>query len=149
MSKPDIDVDFCYEGREELIDYVIRKYGADPVAQIVTFGTMAARAAVRYVGRALGIPYNTVDSVSKQIPRELGITIEKALQKNSELRALYEKVEKIRELIATAKSVQGKPRHASTHPAGVVFPDQPAGPYVPLARYAESCHHEFTLPSHK
>lgn len=145
VSMPDIDVDFCYERREEVIDYVIRKYGADHVAQIVTFGTMAARAAVRDVGRALGIPYNTVDSVSKQIPRELGITIEKALQKNSELRALYDKDEKIRELIDTAKSVEGMPRHASTHAAGVVITDKPVSEYVPLARNDESIVTQFTM----
>lgn len=145
VSMPDIDVDFCYERREEVIDYVIRKYGADHVAQIVTFGTMAARAAVRDVGRALGIPYNTVDSVSKQIPRELGITIEKALQKSSELRALYEKDEKIRELIDTAKSVEGMPRHASTHAAGVVITDKPVSEYVPLARNDESIVTQFTM----
>ncbi len=145
VSMPDIDVDFCYERREEVIDYVIHKYGADHVAQIVTFGTMAARAAVRDVGRALGIPYNTVDSVSKQIPRELGITIEKALKKNSELKALYESDEKIRELIDTAKSVEGMPRHASTHAAGVVITDRPVSEYVPLARNDESIVTQFTM----
>ena len=145
VSMPDIDVDFCYERREEVIAYVIRKYGADHVAQIVTFGTMAARAAVRDVGRALGMPYNTVDGVSKQIPRELGITIDKALQKNSELRAMYERDEKIRELLDTAKRVEGMPRHASTHAAGVVITDRPVSEYVPLARNDDAVVTQFTM----
>lgn len=145
VSMPDIDVDFCYERREEVIDYVIQKYGADHVAQIVTFGTMAARAAVRDVGRVLGIPYNTVDSVSKQIPRELGITIEKALKKNPELKKLYTENEKIHELIDTAKRVEGMPRHASTHAAGVVITDRPVHEYVPLARNDESVVTQFTM----
>lgn len=145
VSMPDIDVDFCYERREEVIDYVIQKYGADHVAQIVTFGTMAARAAVRDVGRVLGIPYNTVDAVSKQIPRELGITIDKALQKNAELKKLYTENEKIRELIDTAKHVEGMPRHASTHAAGVVITDRPVSEYVPLARNDESVVTQFTM----
>ena len=142
---PDIDVDFCYERREEVINYVIRKYGADHVAQIVTCGTMAARAAVRDVGRALGMPYNTVDGVSKQIPRELGITIDKALQKNSELRAMYERDEKIRELLDTAKRVEGMPRHASTHAAGVGITDRPVSEYVPLARNDDAVVTQFTM----
>lgn len=145
VSMPDIDVDFCYERREEVIDYVIQKYGKDHVAQIVTFGTMAARGAIRDVGRVLGIPYNTVDSVSKQIPRELGITIEDALKKNAELKKLYNEDEKIRELIDTAKSVEGMPRHASTHAAGVVITDKPVSEYVPLARNDESVVTQFTM----
>lgn len=145
VSMPDIDVDFCYERREEVIDYVIQKYGADHVAQIVTFGTMAARAAVRDVGRVLGMPYNTVDAVSKQIPRELGITIEKALQKNQELKKLYTENEKIHELIDTAKRVEGMPRHASTHAAGVVITDRPVYEYVPLAKNDESVVTQFTM----
>lgn len=145
VSMPDIDVDFCYERREEVIEYVIQKYGADHVAQIVTFGTMAARAAVRDVGRVLAIPYNTVDAVSKQIPRELGITIEKALKKNPELKKLYTENEKIHELIDTAKRVEGMPRHASTHAAGVVITDRPVSEYVPLARNDESIVTQFTM----
>ena len=145
VSMPDIDVDFCYERREEVIDYVIQKYGKDHVAQIVTFGTMAARGAIRDVGRVLGMPYNTVDSVSKQIPRELGITIESALKKNAELKKLYDTDEKIRELIDTAKSVEGMPRHASTHAAGVVITDKPVSEYVPLARNDESVVTQFTM----
>lgn len=145
VSMPDIDVDFCYERREEVIDYVIRKYGKDHVAQIVTFGTMAARAAIRDVGRVLGMPYNTVDSVSKQIPRELGVTITAALKKNPELKKLYDEDEKIHELIDTAKSVEGMPRHASTHAAGVVITDKPVSEYVPLARNDESVVTQFTM----
>lgn len=145
VSMPDIDVDFCYERREEVIDYVIQKYGKDHVAQIVTFGTMAARGAVRDVGRVLGLPYNTVDAVSKQIPRELGITIEAALKKNAELKKLYDTDEKIRELIDTAKSVEGMPRHASTHAAGVVITDKPVSEYVPLARNDASVVTQFTM----
>ena len=145
VSMPDIDVDFCYERREEVIDYVIRKYGSDHVAQIVTFGTLAARASIRDVGRALGIPYNTVDTVSKMIPRELGMTIEKALTKNQELKALYDKDAKIRELVDTAKSVEGMPRHTSTHAAGVVITDKPVDRYVPLARNDESVVTQYTM----
>ncbi len=145
VTMPDIDVDFCYERREEVIEYVTEKYGKDHVAQIVTFGTMAARAAVRDVGRALGMPYATVDAVSKQIPRELGITIEKALEKNKELKALYDSDASIRELIDTAKRVEGMPRHASTHAAGVVITDRPVSEYVPLARNDESVVTQFTM----
>lgn len=145
VSMPDIDVDFCYERREEVIDYVIEKYGKDHVAQIVTFGTMAARGAIRDVGRVLGIPYNTVDAVSKQVPRELGITISSALQKNPELKKMYDGDAKIRELLDTAKSVEGMPRHASTHAAGVVITDAPVSDYVPLARNDDSVVTQFTM----
>lgn len=145
VSMPDIDVDFCYERREEVIQYVIQKYGADHVAQIVTFGTLAARAAVRDVGRALGLPYNLVDSVSKQIPRELGISIEKALKKNSALQDMYDKDERIRDLVDMAQKVEGMPRHASTHAAGVVITDKPVCEYVPLARNDESVVTQYTM----
>lgn len=145
VSMPDIDVDFCYVRREEVIDYVIKKYGADHVAQIVTFGTMAARAAIRDVGRVLGIPYGTVDAVSKQIPRELNITIDKALIKNNDLKQLYESDEKIKELIDLARAVEGMPRHASTHAAGVVITDKPVYEYVPLAKNDESIVTQFTM----
>ena len=145
VSMPDIDVDFCYVRREEVIDYVIKKYGADHVAQIVTFGTMAARAAIRDVGRVLGMPYNTVDAVSKQIPRELDITIDKALKKNADLKQLYDNDEKIKELIDLAKAVEGMPRHASKHAAGVVITDKPVYEYVPLARNDESVVTQFTM----
>ncbi len=145
VSMPDIDVDFCYVRREEVIDYVIRKYGADHVAQIVTFGTMAARAAIRDVGRVLGIAYNTVDAVSKQIPRELDITIDKALKKNAELKKMYDSDPKINELVDLAKAVEGMPRHASKHAAGVVITDKPVSEYVPLAKNDDSVVTQYTM----
>ena len=145
VSMPDIDVDFCYERRQEVIDYVIDKYGSDHVAQIITFGTMAARAAIRDVGRAMGLPYATVDNVAKKITRTLGITIEKALEESDELKALYESDIKIKELIDTAKSVEGMPRNSSTHAAGIVITDRPVSDYVPLARNDESLVTQFTM----
>ncbi len=145
VSMPDIDVDFCYERRQEVIDYVIDKYGSDHVAQIITFGTMAARAAIRDVGRAMGLPYATVDNVAKKIPRTLGITIKKALEESDELKALYESDNKIKELIDTAKSVEGMPRNSSTHAAGIVITDRPVSDYVPLARNDESLVTQFTM----
>lgn len=145
VSMPDIDVDFCYERRQEVIDYVVNKYGADHVAQIVTFGTMAARAAIRDVGRALGMPYATVDSVAKKIPRALGITIEKALKESEELKLLYDSDDKVKELIDTSMSVEGMPRHASTHAAGIVITDRPVSDYVPLATNDESVVTQFTM----
>ena len=144
VSMPDFDVDFCYERRGEVIDYVIEKYGSDHVAQIVTFGTMAARAAVRDVGRVLGMPYNEVDTVAKLIPRELGITIEKAF-KSSEFKALYENDESVRRLVDMARKVEGMPRHASTHAAGVVITRDPVETYVPLARNDESIVTQFPM----
>ncbi|MBO5944793.1 MAG: DNA polymerase III subunit alpha [Clostridia bacterium] len=145
VSMPDIDVDFCYERRQEVIDYVVNKYGADHVAQIVTFGTMAARAAIRDVGRALGMPYATVDNVAKKIPRALGITIEKALKESEDLKLLYDSDEKVKELIDTSMSVEGMPRHASTHAAGIVITDKPVSDYVPLATNDESVVTQFTM----
>lgn len=145
VSMPDFDVDFCYERRPEVIDYVVDKYGADHVAQIVTFGTMAARAAVRDVGRVLGIPYATVDTVAKQIPQELGMTIDKALAKNRELKTLYDEDPAVKELVDTARSVEGMPRHASTHAAGVVITDKPVAEYVPLARNDEAIVTQYTM----
>ena len=115
VSMPDIDIDFCYERRQEVIDYVIGKYGEDRVAQIITFGTMAARAAIRDVGRALNIPYGDVDRIAKMVPMEIGMTIEKALERNPELKALYQEDNDARELIDMAKKLEGLPRHASTH----------------------------------
>ena len=132
VSMPDFDIDFCYNRREEVIDYVKRKYGEDKVAQIVTFGTLAARAAVRDVGRALGMPYGRVDTVAKLIPRELNISIESALN-TKELKALYTEDEDIRRLIDVSKSLEGMPRHASTHAAGVVITEKPTYEYVPLS----------------
>ncbi len=145
VSMPDIDVDFCYERRGEVIDYVINKYGADHVAQIVTFGTMAARAALRDVGRAMGLSYAFVDSVAKKIPRSIGITIEKALAESGELLEEYNADEKVKELIDTARSVEGMPRHASTHAAGIVITDKPVSDYVPLARNDEAVVTQFTM----
>lgn len=145
VSMPDIDVDFCYERRQEVIDYVIDKYGADHVSQIVTFGTMKARAALRDVGRAMGLSYATVDNVAKKIPRVLGITIEDALKDSEELKELYNSDEKIKELIDTAKSVEGMPRNSSTHAAGIVITDRPVSDYVPLARNDESIVTQFTM----
>ncbi len=145
VSMPDIDVDFCYERRQEVIDYVIDKYGSDHVAQIITFGTMAARAAIRDVGRAMGMPYATVDNVAKKIPRTLGITIEKALEESEEFKALYDSDEKIKDLINTAKSVEGMPRNSSTHAAGIVITDKPVSDYVPLAKNDESVVTQFTM----
>ncbi len=132
VSMPDIDVDFCFERRQEVIDYVIKKYGDDHVAQIITFGTMAARAAIKDVGRALAIPYNDVDRISKMIPSELGMTINKALKINSELNELYNTNADVAKLIDTSISLEGLPRHASTHAAGVVICRDPVVDYVPL-----------------
>ena len=145
VSMPDIDVDFCYERRQEVIDYVVNKYGADHVAQIVTFGTMAARAAIRDVGRALGMSYATVDNVAKKIPRALGITIEKALKESDELKQLYDSDDSVKELIDMSMSVEGMPRHASTHAAGIVITDRPVSDYVPLATNDESIVTQFTM----
>ena len=145
VSMPDFDVDFCYERREEVIDYVVKKYGADHVAQIVTFGTLAARAAIRDVGRAMGIAYNVVDNVSKQVPRELGITISKALKKSPEFKELYDSDDEIRELIDTSMKVEGMPRHSSTHAAGVVITRDPVSSYVPLALNDESPVTQYTM----
>lgn len=145
VSMPDFDVDFCYERRGEVIDYVIEKYGADHVAQIVTFGTLAARAAIRDVGRAMGIPYNVVDNVSKQVPRELNITIQKALKKSPEFRSLYESSDEIKSLIDTSMKVEGMPRHTSTHAAGVVITRDPVASYVPLALNDNSPVTQYTM----
>ncbi len=134
VSMPDIDIDFCYERRGEVIDYVIQKYGADHVSQIVTFGTMAARAAIRDVGRALNIPYGEVDRVAKMIPMELHITIDKALKDNEELRVLYSEDSTVKRLIDVSRALEGTPRHTSTHAAGVVIAKEPVDHYVPLCR---------------
>jgi len=134
ISMPDIDIDFCYERRQEVIDYVIRKYGEDRVAQIITFGTMAARAAIRDVGRALNRPYGEVDRIARMIPMEIGMTIDKALQRNPELKMLYEEDASARSLIDMSRSLEGLPRHASTHAAGVVISKLPITEYVPLQK---------------
>ena len=134
VSMPDIDVDFCFERRQEVIDYVVRKYGKDRVVQIVTFGTLAARGVIRDVGRVLDMPYAQVDVIAKMIPQELNITIDKALQMNPELRRAYEEQEDIRGLIDTAKRLEGLPRHTSMHAAGVVISQKDVDEYVPLSR---------------
>ncbi|MDR7871224.1 MAG: DNA polymerase III subunit alpha [Tissierellaceae bacterium] len=145
VTMPDIDIDFCYERREEVIQYVINKYGADRVAQIVTFGTMAARGAIRDVGRAINMPYGEVDFVAKQIPTELGMTIEKALEVNSSLRDEYENNNQIQLLIDYAIKVEGLPRHTSTHAAGVVISKEPITNYVPLLRNGDSLSTQFNM----
>ena len=132
-AMPDFDVDFCYERRQEVIDYVNEKYGRDHVAQIVTFGTMAARAAVRDVGRVMGMAYQDVDKVAKLIPMELKMTLQKALEVSPDLKTMYEADPQVHELIDTSLKVEGMPRHASTHAAGVVITREPATEYVPLS----------------
>ena len=137
VSMPDIDVDFCYERRQEVIDYVTRKYGKDCVAQIVTFGTLAERGVIRDVGRVMDLPYAYVDSISKMIPQELGITIDKALKMNPDLKKLYDTDETVTNLIDMAKRLEGLPRHCSMHAAGVVICQKPVDEYVPLSRAAD------------
>ncbi|NBI08179.1 DNA polymerase III subunit alpha [Senegalia massiliensis] len=145
VTMPDIDIDFCYERREEVIDYVVKKYGDSRVAQIVTFGTMAARGAIRDVGRALDISYSEVDYIAKQIPMELGITIDKALEMNKQLKETYNSDRKVKKLIDTAKDVEGMPRHTSTHAAGVVISKKAVTEYVPLSRNNDSIITQFTM----
>lgn len=137
VSMPDIDIDFCYERRGEVINYVTQKYGFDRVAQIATFGTMAARAAIRDVGRALGMPYGDVDKVAKLVPAELNITLEKALAESAEIRAAYQQDADIKKLIDMAGLLEGMPRHASTHAAGVVITREPLTHYVPLYKASD------------
>ena len=138
VSMPDIDVDFCYERRQEVIDYVVRKYGKDQVVQIITFGTMAARAVIRDVGRVLDIPYAKVDGISKMVPNELNITIDKALKISKDLRNAYEQDEETHYLIDMSKRLEGLPRHASMHAAGVVIGKTAIDEYVPLATGADN-----------
>ncbi len=145
VSMPDFDIDFCYVRRQEVIDYVIRKYGTDHVAQIVTFGTMAARAAVRDVGRAMDIPYASCDRIAKLIPQELKITIDQSLKKVPELQKEYDSDPTVKALIDMAKMVEGMPRHASTHAAGVVITDRPVAEYVPLSISDESVVTQYTM----
>ncbi len=137
VSMPDIDVDFCYERRSEVIDYVVEKYGSECVTQIVTFGTLAARNAIRDVGRVLDLPYSLCDQVAKSIPRELNITIAGALEKNPDLRAMYESDDTIHNLIDYAMKLEGLPRNTGTHAAGVVIAQKPMDEFVPIARSAE------------
>lgn len=137
ISMPDIDIDFCYETREKVIKYVIDHYGADRVAQIITFGTMAARAAIRDVGRALNVPYADVDRVAKLVPAELGMTLDKALENATELKELYQLDPAVQKLVDMARAIEGMPRHASTHAAGVVIGRDPLTHYLPLYRSSD------------
>ena len=145
ISMPDIDIDFCYERRQEVINYVIEKYGADKVAQIITFGTMKAKAAVRDVGRAINMGYGDVDVIAKAIPFDLKMTIDKALDMNAELRASYEEDKRVKELLDTAKALEGMPRHASTHAAGVVISKKSINEYVPLYLADKGISTQFTM----
>lgn len=145
VSMPDIDSDFCYEGRQRVIDYVVEKYGKENVAQIITFGTMAPRACIRDVGRAMNYSYSEVDKISKMIPAVLNITIDKALEMNPELKAVYDEDDRIRELIDVARDLEGLPRHSSTHAAGVVIASHPLVEYVPLQKNDEMIVTQFTM----
>ncbi len=145
VSMPDFDVDFCKDRRQEVIDYVIRKYGSDHVAQIAAFGTMAAKGAVRDVGRALGLPYSVCDKAAKLIPGDLGMTIEKALNISKELKEMYDGDPQIHDLIDTASKLEGTPRHTTTHAAGVVITEKPVSDYVPLAKNDDAVVTQFTM----
>ena len=146
VSMPDIDVDFCFERRQEVIDYVVRKYGKDRVVQIVTFGTLAARGVIRDVGRVLDMPYAHVDTIAKMIPNELNITIDKALNMNPELKKQYEEDPQIKYLIDMSRRLEGLPRHTSMHAAGVVISQKSVDEYVPLSRASDgSITTQFTM----
>ena len=145
VSMPDFDVDFCYEKRAKVIEYVTEKYGPAHVAQIVTFGTMAARLAVRDVGRVLGMPYGQVDTVAKLIPQELGITIDRAFERKPELRQLYDSDPQVKRLLDLSMKIEGMPRHASTHAAGVVITRDEVSDYVPLAKNDDNFVTQFTM----
>ena len=145
VSMPDIDSDFCYERRQEVIDYVVRKYGKDCVSQIITFGTMAARLCIRDVGRAMNYSYSEVDKIAKMIPTMLGITIEKALDLNPELKMAYDSDERVKNLIDVSMDLEGLPRHSSTHAAGVVISSRPLVEYVPLQKNDESIVTQFGM----
>ena len=134
VSMPDIDVDFCFERRQEVIDYVVRKYGKDRVAQIVTFGTLAARGVLRDVGRVMDMPYAFVDSIAKMVPQELNITLDRALKTNPEFKTLYDTNEQVKELVDMSMRLEGLPRHTSMHAAGVVISQKAVDEYVPLSR---------------
>ena len=137
VSMPDIDIDFCFERRQEVIDYVVRKYGKDRVVQIVTFGTMAARGVIRDVGRVMDLPYALCDTISKMVPQELNMTLDKALEMSVELRTMYEKDAQVHELIDMSKRLEGLPRHTSMHAAGVVISQKDVDEYVPLSRASD------------
>ncbi|QXM06467.1 DNA polymerase III subunit alpha [Crassaminicella indica] len=145
VSMPDIDIDFCFERRQEVIDYVVRKYGKEKVAQIITFGTMAARAAIRDVGRAINMSYAEVDAIAKKIPMQLGISIDKALEIDKQFKEIYEKEKNAKYLIDAARAVEGMPRHASTHAAGVVIAKEAIDEYVPLYMHNEGITTQFTM----
>lgn len=143
---PDIDIDFCYERRQEVIDYVRRKYGADKVVQIVTFGTMAAKGVIRDVARVLDLPYSFGDTLAKMIPNELNITLQKALDMNPELRSRYDTEEQVKNLLDMCMKLEGLPRHTSMHAAGVVICQKPAEEFVPLSRGSDgSITTQFTM----
>lgn len=145
VSMPDFDIDFCYEGRQRVIDYVVKKYGDDRVAQIITFGTMAAKGAVRDVARVMGIPYQAADKVSKLIPYGLHVTLDGALKENGDLMALYKSDSTVRKLIDTARKIEGMPRHASTHAAGVVICPAPVSNYVPVQKNGDVTVTQYTM----
>ena len=145
VSMPDIDMDFCQARRGEVIDYVTRKYGKDHVAQIVTFGTLAARAAIRDVGRALNFTYGETDTVAKLIPTTLHMTLEEALKVSPQLKELYDSDPKVKELVDTARAIEGMPRNTSTHAAGVVITKNPVSDYVPLAKNDDTIVTQFTM----
>ena len=145
-SKAYLSLYFCFERRQEVIDYVVRKYGKDRVVQIVTFGTLAARGVIRDVGRVMDLPYTMVDTIAKMIPNELNITIDKALEKSTELRKSYEEDMQIKKLIDMAKRLEGLPRHTSMHAAGVVISQKEVDEYVPLSRASDgSITTQFTM----
>lgn len=145
ISKDYLSPYFCYERRQEVIDYVVDKYGKDCVSQIITFGTMAPRACIRDVGRAMSYSYAEVDAIAKMIPTMLGITIDKALEINPELKKAYENDERVKNLIDIAKKLEGLPRHTSTHAAGVVIASKPLVEYVPLTKNEEAIVSQFTM----
>lgn len=145
VTMPDIDIDFCYERRQEVIDYVVRKYGEDKVAQIITFGTMKAKAAIRDVGRALNMSYGEVDAIAKMVPFELKMTLDKALVMNPDLKKACDEDRRVQELIDTAKALEGMPRHASTHAAGVVISKKSINEYVPLYLADKGISTQFTM----
>ena len=146
VSMPDIDIDFCYNRRQEVIDYVGRKYGADKVVQIVTFGTLAAKGVIRDVGRVMDLPYAFVDSIAKMVPNELNITLDRALEMNPEMRKLYQEDEQVHHLIDMCKRLEGLPRHTSMHAAGVVICQKSADEFVPLSRGSDgSITTQFTM----
>ena len=145
ISMPDFDIDFCYERRSEVIDYVCRKYGDDHVAQIITFGTLAARGVIRDVARVLNIPYSKADMISKNVPMEMHMTLDKALEMNPELKKMYDEDSEVRDVIDISKRLEGLPRHASTHAAGVVITKEPVDSYVPLYKSDSIISTQYTM----